>query len=86
MTTAQTPKKFGGAPFYIAFLLLIFVVGYLYLNESDREEFSVSEVLETINSTENKIESRPLVHSSNFRTRIKKEDLFKSARKCPRSP
>lgn len=56
MTTAQTPKKFGGAPFYIAFLLLIFVVGYLYLNESDREEFSVSEVLETINSTENKIE------------------------------
>ncbi|MBN1891433.1 MAG: ATP-dependent zinc metalloprotease FtsH [Clostridiales bacterium] len=57
MTTAQPPKKLGGAPFYIALLLLIFVVGWLYFNESQKEEISLSEVLSEINNEELEIET-----------------------------
>lgn len=54
---SQPKKKLGGVPFYIVFLILIVIVGYMYFNESTKEEFTLSQVLQSIETGEHPIDT-----------------------------
>lgn len=57
MTINQTPKRFGGGPFFVGLLVLILIMALLVYSESNQEEISLSEVITNINSPDNGIEN-----------------------------
>ena len=57
MTVAQSPKKFSGAFLYLGLLMMIFIVAWVFFNDSGKEGMTLSEVLNSINTADNKIET-----------------------------
>ncbi len=56
MTVAQPPKKFSGAFLYLGLLMMIFIVGWFFYSNSGEEQITLSEVFNSINAADNKID------------------------------
>ncbi len=57
MTTAQPPKKISGAFLYVALLMMIIIVAWMFFNDSGQEQMTLSEVFDSINNAGNKIDT-----------------------------
>ncbi len=57
MTTAHPPKKISGAFLYVALLMMIIIVAWMFFNDSGQEQMTLSEVFDSINNAGNKIDT-----------------------------